>query len=291
MRCIIGVLVGLKNLSDMDWIQGDEFIKLGKYTFAPQKRRNDDYDKLPNTLDVRKLRDGDIIYTHTIYVKELFEVIKDIPQEVIVVSHNGDVNIDFPPPDNVIMWYTQNVNILHDRVEPIPIGLENDRWFKDIHKKEKMLAKLKEPRKYKNLVYMNFNIATNPAKREEVYKALKDKEWVTVDMGSNGHRFDEYLDNIYNHKFVLCPEGNGIDTHRVWETLYMGSIPVVENNISAELLYSYFPCLITHNGWTGLDDISLRWEFNDFNRIKKSTDIHNKMLTFEYWKNKILSHE
>lgn len=28
-------------------------------------------------------------------------------------------------------------------------------------------------------------------------------------------------------RFVFCPPGNGIDTHRFWETLYRGSIPIV----------------------------------------------------------------
>ena len=190
-------------------------------------------------------------------------------------------------PDNLIMWYAQNVNTIDSRIESIPIGLENNIWQPHENKKEKMIVKLKEPRRYKNLVYMNHNIATNPAKREEPYKLLKDKEWVTCEMGSNGHGFDEYLDNIYNHKFVVCPEGNGVDTHRVWECLYMDSIPIVEDNISAELLYSYFPCLIAHEGWMSLDDISLKWEFKVITDIKGGTDIHNEMLTFGYWKNKI----
>ena len=30
--------------------------------------------------------------------------------------------------------------------------------------------------------------------------------------------------------FVLCPFGNGFDSHRIWETLYSGSIPVVMNH-------------------------------------------------------------
>ena len=28
------------------------------------------------------------------------------------------------------------------------------------------------------------------------------------------------------HRFVLCPPGNGIDTHRLWEALYSRTIPV-----------------------------------------------------------------
>ena len=32
--------------------------------------------------------------------------------------------------------------------------------------------------------------------------------------------------------FIISPPGNGIDTHRVWETIYAGSYPVVEKNLS-----------------------------------------------------------
>jgi hypothetical protein len=31
-------------------------------------------------------------------------------------------------------------------------------------------------------------------------------------------------------RFVACPRGNGTDTHRFWETLYRGSIPVVKES-------------------------------------------------------------
>ena len=275
----------------MDWIQGDKFIKLGKYIFAPQKRRNDDYDKLPNTLDVKKLKDGDIIYTHTIYVKELFEVIKNLPQKVVVVSHNGDVNIDFPPPDNVIKWYTQNVNIKHERIQSIPIGLENDRWFSDVHKKEKMLAKVREPKRYNEemrVAYMNFNISTNPAKRELPYKILRDNFWVTTDMGSNGHRFDEYLDNLYKHKFVICPEGNGMDTHRTWEALYIGTIPIEVRNINNSYYENIVPILLIDD-WSCINETNLLLQYwwGLAGRYYESREA----LTFEYWKNKILKHE
>ena len=33
-----------------------------------------------------------------------------------------------------------------------------------------------------------------------------------------------------NFLFVACPRGNGTDTHRFWETLYRGSIPVVKRS-------------------------------------------------------------
>jgi hypothetical protein len=42
--------------------------------------------------------------------------------------------------------------------------------------------------------------------------------------------FTKYMDTIGNSRFVFCPRGNGIDTHRFYETVLMGAIPVVENS-------------------------------------------------------------
>jgi len=140
---------------------------------------------------------------------------------------------------------------------------------------------------YKNLIYMNHNIATNPAKRTEVYTLLKDKPWITVDMKHNGDDFDSYLDNIYNHKFVICPEGNGIDTHRLWEALYMGTIPIVLRSNNTE-------------HWRGLKYATVgNWAWVDVDFVTNVCSIFNseyfeemdEMLTFDYWKNKILSYK
>ena len=41
----------------------------------------------------------------------------------------------------------------------------------------------------------------------------------------------KYRDDIEKYKYVLCPPGNGIQTHRLWEAMYFGSIPVVKDSI------------------------------------------------------------
>jgi len=32
------------------------------------------------------------------------------------------------------------------------------------------------------------------------------------------------------HQFVICPEGNGVDSHRIWEALYLGCVPIVSES-------------------------------------------------------------
>ena len=40
----------------------------------------------------------------------------------------------------------------------------------------------------------------------------------------------EYYEVLRRYKFVACPEGLGIDTHRVWEALYLNVTPSVVRN-------------------------------------------------------------
>ena len=41
---------------------------------------------------------------------------------------------------------------------------------------------------------------------------------------------DQWLEGIALHKFVLAPFGHGLDTHRVYEILLMGGIPVMRKS-------------------------------------------------------------
>ncbi|MDH7554334.1 MAG: hypothetical protein QHH74_11825 [Spirochaetota bacterium] len=267
----------------IDFIQGQRFWEIADMVYYPEGAK--DCNPLENTFCPCALKERNIIYTHTMYVKQLFEIIKKIPVKFVIITHNCDENVDnsYVVPDNVVMWYSQNVNVNHPKIESIPIGLENDKWFKNLHKKEKIEIKLKEPKKYKNLVYLNSNVKTNPKERQLLYDLFGNVSWVTVDRGINGQRFNEYIDNIYNHQFVFCPDGNGIDTHRLWETLYLGSIPIVKKSINT-WFYNEMPILYVDN-W---DEINETLLFNIWNMFD-GNEWNRDMLTFEYWKNKIMS--
>ena len=283
----------------MDWIQGDKFKGIVDFTYSPECKLPDDYDKLVNTFDPALLKDRNIIYTHIGYVRRLFEVIKDINKKFVVVTHSCDCSVEIygirrpdgtrktesvsllTIPDNVVKWYTKNVNVENPRVESIPTGLENDRWFKNIDKKRQMVEKCKLLKQDRNLAYMNHTIRTNPKDRQRLYDLFEKESWVTAEHGSNGHKFNEYLDNIYNHKFVFCPGGNGMDSHRKWECLYMGSIPIDKRNIDNQFYQDLPVCLV--DNW---EDVTEKFLLSEYERIKAGTWNMEK-LNFEYWKNKI----
>lgn len=55
----------------------------------------------------------------------------------------------------------------------------------------------------------------------------------------------EYFREIGNYKFVISPEGNGIDCHRHYEALMFGCIPIVERNDHIAEKYAGCPILWT----------------------------------------------
>jgi hypothetical protein len=80
----------------------------------------------------------------------------------------------------------------------------------------------------RSLCYGNFSTQTCPEERGPLAARIAGCSWVTKDAGdysSDGR--NHYLRQLATHQFVLAPRGNGIDTHRIWEAIYMGAVPVV----------------------------------------------------------------
>lgn len=55
----------------------------------------------------------------------------------------------------------------------------------------------------------------------------------------------DYFTNLPSYKFVVSPEGNGIDCHRHYEALMAGCIPIVEDNDMIRKKYGNCPILYT----------------------------------------------
>ena len=54
-----------------------------------------------------------------------------------------------------------------------------------------------------------------------------------------------YFETLPNYKFVISPEGNGIDCHRHYEALMAGCIPIIEENELIKEKYKGCPILYT----------------------------------------------
>lgn len=239
-----------------------------------------------------KLADNErIFYRHTHEVNNFF---RDPPaKEFVLISHNsdrkvtenpkedGDADITLMPP-GLVKWFSQNVDVEHDKVESIPIGLENSRWFPAVRKIEKIISRASKKKNFINWLYLNHNVKTNPQERTSPYALFKNKGWCTLESGGNNYKFDHYLAQLYNHRFVLSPEGNGMDTHRAWEALYLNTIPIEKRN-NNNRFYTDLPiCFV--DDW---EEVTLDFLEREYERINRS-NWNLEKLKFSYWKDKIL---
>jgi hypothetical protein len=155
---------------------------------------------------------------------------------------------------NIIRWIGCNIRAFHSKIIKIPIGVGEPTRINGCHSK---LYKLHVNR-------INWNDKLNDLfipYHNNTYQTRNNVNGVKLD-------FDSYMKEINKHKFVLCMRGNGIDTHRVCETLLMGSVPVI---LTSELdnMYSQFPCLIVKS----IDHIDLNsYKWNAY-KYKKFLDI------------------
>jgi hypothetical protein len=200
-------------------------------------------------------------YSDTYNVEELFERLPPSPdRDLVVVTHNADraVTADMldKMPSNVIAWYSSNVRDGHPRLHPLPIGLENERWFPEQRKKQKILDHRAAPIAPTKLLYMNHAIATNAAVRQRPYDLFEGEAWCTAVRGENGRNYDQYLHDIAEHFYVLSPEGNGIDCHRTWEALYMNRVPILIRNANTRM-YEDLPVLLVDD-WSAVTEKRLR---------------------------------
>jgi len=125
-------------------------------------------------------------------------------------------------PDNVVHWFVVNCDIQHSRVTAIPFGIMGNK-DKLKHANAINTYALNRPRQ--NILYVNFQFYTTDRYKLFTHFSQNFPELVTCKQQCP---FEEFLDDLATHKFVLCPPGNGADCYRTLETVYMGATPILE---------------------------------------------------------------
>ena len=100
--------------------------------------------------------------------------------------------------------------------------------------------------KHENTVLCSISSSTDSRRRPYGM----NRELVLKNLAKNGiqnHMLDHslYFDSLPKYKFVISPEGNGIDCHRHYEALIAGCIPIIEENDLVREKYEGCPILFT----------------------------------------------
>ena len=231
-----------------------------------------------------------IFYVNTYDLdKEAWNITKNY---TVLITHSSDLPINSSKFDKFLQcgkfkyWFAQNPVINEPRLFALPIGLMNKIWH--IYPRFNLMMKEKMKNiKPTKLLLLSFSIQNNKKKRQQCADSFINKTYATnnavnhVDYIGDAKEYDRnYFNIMLDHLFIACPEGYGVDTHRFWETLYMGRYPVVLHNRVNDAFID-LPVLIL-NKWEDFEN-----EYLIFLERIKNKKFSYKKLTQEYWIDRI----
>lgn len=238
--------------------------------------------------DKFSLKENDVIFCKTEHIEELFYLLKKqcVFKNIKIISTQSDKKITrrlyLKKPKCVSEWYSINVNYSAQDLIPIPLGIAN------FHSKNLNLSdfegnnivKKKTEDKLKKL-YVNFNENTNYIERRNIFDIFENFNWAKVDRLTLSNH--QYQINLSSYYFILAPWGNGIDTHRFWEALYSGSIPITKKHI----IYDSFDQIpkILVNSYKDITYHDLQNYLQNNLKYKSINEI--EQLKASYWEKKI----
>jgi hypothetical protein len=254
-----------------------------------------------STVDISSIKDGSVVYVAGSAIPDFLGKMGSINAKFILVSGDCDASIPddmfptddafkaFIESDKIIHWFSQNAVKDHPKLSKIPIGVYY-HGITDITPvdQEKELISIKNAARplaeRKPLCYSNFHINKDgkkfSANRDNaingVPKDLVFYEPAQVSRTDTWNHQAEYA-------FILSPHGNGLDCHRTWEALCLGSIPVVKTS-PLDPLYDELPVLIVKE-WSDVTKELLEETLRNYSAKTWNMD----RITLKYWMDLIRS--
>ena len=232
---------------------------------------------------------GDVIFTHTGNLLNLFYLIRNLDKEfqLTLITHQSDTMINKKlynkKPKCIKNWFALNLDYKKDKLNSLPLGIANEYSYKKNITLTNIERNSFEYFKHNTNVYINFTESTNREERSWIRNYFKNYNW--ADIENKTLTIEEYSKKIRESGFVMCPWGNGVDSHRIWETLFLGSIPIVKR----------------HLAFNNLEDLPIFFvdDFKDINENKlkefmnsiKDKNFNLDKLDISYWEKFVKKHQ
>jgi hypothetical protein len=280
----------LKNFENHEFLNGQNFSKIADVIFAinvPNKNLSgfniDDYKIISKNSEFTglklknlKIKNGDIVYCNSSYLSLFFKYLERLNKitSITLITSQSDFSITkkvfINKPKSITKWFAVNVAYKDSCLIPIPLGLANNYSPKNIRINDLVNFKFEEVEKV-NKLYVNLRKSTNYKERENIENIFRNKEWVVIKEPNLS--IDDYISDLNKYKFILCPWGNGFDTHRIWESLYCGSIPITKSHVG--LSFGNLPIISFEN----FNNLSIEKLITESNKI----DYNFESLNLKYW--------
>ena len=252
-----------------DFISGYFYHKLCHWILCPR------YTQI---FDITKLKNNDLVFLNLDYFESLVNYLNSniINNKFVLVTQNSDRDFTKEMFEQIDKYVSKvfaiNCDFQDAKVIKIPLG------FND-HSTEELENQSFDFIEKKNLIYMNFKLHHH-IDRPICFDYFNQFEWVTVE--NQILPLNEFYSKLKNFKYCLCPRGTGIDTHRVYESLLFGVIPIVKKS-TLDDLYQKLPVILVEN-WSDVTQEFLNSSYES--ALSKLFDWQEKnpdWFKSEYW--------
>lgn len=253
-------------------ISGKFFNEICKWHTCPRYEQN---------FEVSSIQENDLIFINLDNFENFFKIIStNNPPKFSLITHNSDrdfnQNMFYSIKPFINKIYALNSSVSDELVTKIPLGFIDSRIDEmaaiNVDKKE-------------NLIYINFHIKNHPD-RQICINHFKKYDWANIEKSNETSRlsFTDYAKELNKHKYSACPRGSGIDTHRIYESLYFNVIPIVKNNELSDM-YSNMPILLI-NDWSEITLELLNNRYDElYSKLINWKEKNKNWYKVEYWIN------
>ncbi len=235
------------------------------------------YDE-ESIFDPHLVQEKDRIFVSGNNLEQFFQKVHPIiSKKYRLVVHNSEKTLTLAPflkDQKIEKIFASNVCYAHSKVELLPRGIQNCHINQgDVevlnYKRKKKMARV-------HLLYLNFDPQNNE-EREKLWQKFSNASYAKT---SKRKYFTEYLDDLLQSKFVLCPKGKHLDSYKIWLCLYLGSFPIIKSS-HKDSLYKDLPILIVDN----FDTISQNFLQKAYAKMRLGK-YNLEKLTLSYWQKK-----
>ena len=265
--------------SSAPFISGDSFRKMATLV----------WEKSSPHFELNEVKPNSLIFCESDCITDLnSKILVKLNCPVTLLLGNSDQNHDqshlyLRENENVRKIFSQNLGIEADGFYPLPIGLEN-AWRSN-HGRVfpfKILRKVNKDRKSR--IMWTFSIQTNPVVRS---KAAVELSRINLADRFGSISSKKHRKLLSSYCFIASPPGNGLDTHRTWEAMYLGCVPIVLRSHMTEYFEMLGLPIWVVDAYSQIESLSEQQLLDRYDELKPRFD--SKALWFDFWANKINS--
>ena len=136
-------------------------------------------------------------------------------------------------------------------------------------------------------MFAHFTIETQPVVRSEWLDYFQDQDFAQTPTGTIERT--ELWRKMAGVRFVASPPGAGMDCHRTWEALVVGSVPIIQRFPHMVGLFEDLPVWQIENVSEVTPESILRTAHEISNKLQKN-QYNFRKLTVGWWKEQLVRH-